>query len=94
MIRNETADGKTIFVDNAEDLPQSLMPALQAAMKAGITEFTTPTPEENDQRIDWRVRKWVAVQNGEPVAFLVAYKELAPHFEIIGPAIDLKPAKK
>jgi hypothetical protein len=81
------------FFDNSEDLVhengQELLDAVQAAMRAGFTEFTTPTTSDDQQRIDWKVRRWMTIRGGRPACFLVAQKVLNEHFEIVGPEVVL-----
>lgn len=90
MIKTATnAQGAVAFVDDSENLPRSMLEAVQAAMGAGLLEFTTPTPEDDQKRIDWHVRNWVTSRDGKPAAFLVAYKDSFAQFEVIGPEINL-----
>ena len=81
------------FFDNSEDLvkedSQELLDAVQAAMRAGFTEFTTPTTSDDQSRIDWKVRRWLTIRGGKPVCLLVAQKVLNEHFEIVGPEVPL-----
>lgn len=90
MIKTATDDkGITRFSDDSENLPGPMLAAVHAAMSAGLTEFTTPTPEDDQKRIDWRVRNWVTNSGGKLAAFRVAYKESFAQFEVIGPEINL-----
>jgi hypothetical protein len=89
--RTEKKDWK--FEDNSDQLTPELLQAVQAAMKAGLMEFTTPTPEDNEERIDWKVRKWVFMRAGKPCCALVAQKVAFEHFEVAGPEIELALAK-
>jgi hypothetical protein len=90
MIKTVTDEkGVTTFVDDSASLPQPMLDAVQAAMAAGLLEFTTPTPEDDQKRVDWHVRNWVTSRNGKPAAFLVAYKDSFAQFEVIGPGITL-----
>lgn len=90
--RNENYVGLK-FSDNSEDLvkedSQDLLDAVQAAMRAGFTEFTTPTTSDDQARIDWKVRRWMTIRGGKPVCLLVAQKVLNEHFEIVGPEVPL-----
>ena len=90
MIKTATNEkGITTFIDDSENLSTPMLRAVHAAMRAGLTEFTTPTPEDDQKRIDWRVRNWVTNSGGKLAAFRVAYKESFAQFEVIGPEIDL-----
>ena len=83
-----TTNGQTTFADQSVHLSADELAVLQAAMSAGFTEFTTPTPANDEGRIDWAVRKWVTTRDGKPVAFLVAYQQANAHFEVMGPEIN------
>ena len=71
--------------DETADTDPVTLELVQAAMAAGLTEFTTPTPEDDDKRIDWVVRKWAIMRNNKPVILLVARQFLNPHYEVVGP---------
>ena len=89
--RNENKDLK--FRDNAEDLKKDIGPEMietvKAAMKVGLTEFTVPTVDDNEARMNWKVRKWFTKRGDTFVCFLVAYQEENAHLEIIGHELAL-----
>ena len=90
MIKTSIEDGNTKFEDQSEHLKTlGLHDCVTAALAAGLDNFTTPTPQANEGRIDWAVRKWVTLENGIPVCFLVAYQQMNAHYEILGPRIPL-----
>lgn len=92
MIGTRRTEKAWQFNDNSKDLDADMLAAVQAAMKAGLTEFTTPTPADDEGRIDWKVRKWVFMRAGKPCCILVAQKVFFEHFEVAGPEIDLEKA--
>jgi hypothetical protein len=85
------------LIDNSSDLEKEspgTLELVRAAMAAGLTEFTTPTPQDGQGRIDWKVRKWFVNRGGEPHCVLVAQMVMNEHFEVVGPDVDLKPSQK
>lgn len=95
-VRSENKDLK--FRDNAEELKKDIGPemieSVKAAMKAGLTEFTIPTVDDDEGRMNWKVRKWFTKRGEKFVCFLVAYREENAHLEIIGPEVLLADEKK
>lgn len=89
----QTENEELSFADQSEDLKrengQDTFDLVQMAMRAGLTEFTTPTPENGQGRVNWKVCRWFAKKDGKLTCFLVACKELNEHFEVIGPELDL-----
>lgn len=87
-----TIDAVTVQ-DNTKELIEECGPEMvslvKAAMVAGLTEFTTPTPKPDEVRIDWEVRQWVSLREGKLQCFLVARRVKNAHFEILGPEIVL-----
>lgn len=83
------AGSSTLFRDDADGLSTGERALVQAAMSMGLTEFTVPTPGDDHQRTNWRVRTWLTMRDGTPVAFLVASQELFPDFEIVGPEVTV-----
>ena len=91
MITMNAAKGG-VYKDNSGDLPKTICDLVKAAMDAGLTDFTTPTDDDNQERIEWCVRTWLCVRNKKPAALLVAYKLDMAHFEVLGPEIQLAAA--
>ncbi len=91
MIATTKIETGLAFRDESEALKREngaeTLALVQAAMRAGLMEFTTPTIDDDEKRIDWKVRKWVTLRSGKLVCFLVAYKEFNAHFEILGPEL-------
>jgi hypothetical protein len=87
----KTEKGEIKFRDESEDLKkecgEETLQLVQAAMRAGLMEFTTPTPEDGEGRIDWKVRRFVTLKGDKPACYLVAQKVLFEHFEILGPEL-------
>lgn len=88
IIQNENIAG---YEDDSAALDETTLKAMQAAMSTGLTSFTTPTVQHDQGRNEWKVRQWVTIRDGQPVSFLVACKELSPHFEVMGPEVPLAP---
>ncbi len=95
MISTKRSDDVTLFEGENEALVkehgEETLQLVLAAMDAGLWEFTTPTPADDEGRIDWKVKRWMTMKDGKPACFLVAYKELNAHFEVVGPEIQLSP---
>ena len=94
MIRTETAKGTIVLRDDAGELSPQELGLVQAGIKAGLAEFTVPTPENDQGRTAWLVRTWLRQVGGKPVATLVASQVANEHFEIAGPSVDLAPVAK
>ena len=68
---------------------QETLDLVQAALAAGLTEFTTPTTGDDEGRIDWKTSRWLIMKGGKPTVVVVAYKVLNAHFEVVGPESPL-----
>jgi hypothetical protein len=90
MIRiSATPKGATSFLDQSKNVSPVELSLVKAALAAGLTEFTVPTPEDDEKRVDYATRTWIAMRDGKPAAFTVAYRVGNAHFEILGPEIAL-----
>jgi len=92
MIRISTNQkGKAVFTDdqNEPSLSDSELAMVKAALSAGLTAFTIPTPADDQKRVDWGTYTLVVNRDGKPAAFTVAYQLLNAHFEILGPELPL-----
>jgi hypothetical protein len=82
------------FKDNApeavSEYGQEVLDAVRAAVRAGLTEFTTPTIADDDRRINWKVRKFIHLRGDKPVCHLVAQNAENEHFEVLCHEVDLK----
>ena len=83
----EAANGGLEFSDDSQLLQPHEAQLVQAALKAGLTEFTIPV--KGQVRQVWLTRKWMTIRDGKPVCFLVACRSDNPHFEILGPDVPL-----
>ena len=92
MIRTKVTKSGIELLDDSGELEAPVLVAVKAALQAGLTEFTVPTPEPDDRRIDWTVRQWVlpSLTGGRPRSFLVAFQDLNAHFEVLGPEVPLE----
>lgn len=68
---------------------EGILPAVQSAMRLGLTEFTTPTTEDNDHQLNWKVRRFVHMRGDKLVCNLVAQIVEHEHFQVIGAEVDL-----
>ncbi len=89
---SSTLKGATAFIDDAKLCPPAELSLVKAALAAGLSEFTVPTPEDDQKRIDYSTRTWLTMRDGKPAAFMVAYRTANAHFEILGPEIALPAA--
>jgi hypothetical protein len=86
----EFADESELLKNNKEDGGEEILKMVQAALRGGLTDFTTPTTSDGQGRIDWKVRQWMTIRGGKPACFLVAYQVLNAHFEVLGPEVELQ----
>jgi len=75
--------------DDSAALSKEERECVQAAMTVGYTEFVVPTPNNDTGATAWTVETWVWKKDGVPVAYLVARKTGARHFQVIGPEVEL-----
>jgi hypothetical protein len=91
MIATQTDDNKTVLIDDTEILKKQfgkrMFDLVQLAMRSGLTEFSIPTDDNDQVRLDWKTRVWLMHDKGQPKFFLVAAPDNS-HIEIIGPEID------
>jgi hypothetical protein len=93
MISTMKSDKKTTIRDDraalVKDYSEAVYDLVLFALRSGLREFTIPT-EDNDQvRLDWKTRVWVVDLGSGPKAFIVACLEPDEHLEIVGPEISL-----
>lgn len=88
----ELTDCSALLAEDKTLGPETLA-MVKAAMRAGLTDFVTPTLDDDDKRISWKVRPFLTVRGGKPACFLVAYQEMNAHFEILGPQVPLEAEK-
>jgi hypothetical protein len=86
---SSTLRGKTVFIDDANLCPPVELSLVKAALAAGLTDFTIPTVEDDEKRIDYSTRTWITMRDEKPAAFVVAFRTANAHFEILGPEIQL-----
>jgi hypothetical protein len=90
MIQSSTSiKGKALPMDNSDDLSKDELACVQAAMSAGLTEFSVPTEANDTGKTDWRVRQIVVMRDKSPMCYLVACKVTATHFTVLGPAVPM-----
>jgi len=82
------ANGSLELTDDSQLLKPHELTLIQAALKAGLTEFTIPV--EGQFRQIWLTRKWMTMRDGKPACFLVAFRSENHHFEILGPDAPLE----
>jgi hypothetical protein len=89
IITKTDSKHRTTFSDDAANLSPNERTLILTAMAQGLTEFTVPTPADDHNRTDWKVRTWLTMRDKKPVAFMVAYQSIRPEFEVLGPEIPL-----
>ena len=81
--------GKALPIDNSDSLSKDELACVQAAMSAGLTEFSVPTAADDTGKTDWTVRQMVVMRDKVPTCYLVACKVTAAHFTVLGPIVPL-----